>query len=157
MEKTIVSDSDDVTMRIAGEIAQKLSPVDCITLSGNLGSGKTTFARSCIQRLAGEVTVQSPTFLLVQPYPYVKDGKSYMLQHLDLYRIEHESELVELGLEDLLAEHACLIEWPAIASHVLPADRLDITFTHLSDHQRGLKLAAKGHWQEKLNSIYFCA
>lgn len=155
MEKRIILPDEQATQKIAQQLAQLALPTDCITLSGDLGSGKTTFARAFIQAIAGDVTVQSPTFLLVQPYEYTHEGKSHTLQHMDLYRIEHESELIELGFEELLAEHLCLIEWPEIAKIQLPDHLLEIHFTHLPNNERELKLLVKADWQDRLNQIYF--
>ncbi|OYW13396.1 MAG: tRNA (adenosine(37)-N6)-threonylcarbamoyltransferase complex ATPase subunit type 1 TsaE [Rhodospirillales bacterium 12-54-5] len=98
----------DDTAQLAKRLAATARPGDVFTLSGNLGAGKTAFARCFIQALSAEpVEVTSPTFTLLQTYP-IPGGEIW---HYDLYRIEHESALVELGLDDALA-HITLIEWP---------------------------------------------
>jgi tRNA threonylcarbamoyl adenosine modification protein YjeE len=155
MEKTIISEDENDTAQIAARLAKRALPVDCITLSGDLGSGKTTFARAFIQALVGPVNVQSPTFLLVIPYEYTRNPHTYTLQHFDLYRLKTSEELVEIGLEDALNNCLCLIEWPEIAADHLPESRLDISITALTNNKRELKIIAKGDWQERLNSIYF--
>jgi tRNA threonylcarbamoyladenosine biosynthesis protein TsaE len=77
-------------------------------LKGPLGGGKTTFVRTLCRKLNVEVNVTSPSFTLMQTYPY-KDGTIY---HLDLYRLEDPGEAYEIGLEEVLAEPGIkLVEW----------------------------------------------
>ena len=102
----------EATQTLALSLAPQLRPGDVVFLSGDLGAGKTTFAQFFIRALAGEVEVTSPTFTLLQTYPVrYGDGAAGELYHYDLYRIEQESALAELGLEDA-ASHLALIEWP---------------------------------------------
>jgi N-acetylmuramate 1-kinase len=109
------------------DIAAALEPGDLVTLSGDLGAGKTTFARALIRHLAGDETIEvpSPTFTLIQTY----DLPRFTLVHADLYRLSGAAELVELGFDDLPEGAVVLMEWPDRAAGFLPADRLDITFT----------------------------
>ena len=115
------------------DIAAALEPGDLITLSGDLGAGKTTFARSLIRYLAGDETivVPSPSFTLMQVY----DLPRFPLVHADLYRLESPAELAELGFDDLPKEAVVLLEWPDRAAGFLPENRLDVAFT--LDPQRG--------------------
>ncbi|HMO76012.1 MAG TPA: tRNA (adenosine(37)-N6)-threonylcarbamoyltransferase complex ATPase subunit type 1 TsaE [Sphingopyxis sp.] len=96
--------------RIGGAIGAALLPGDVVLLSGDLGAGKTTLARAMLKArgLAGEAP--SPTFAIVQPY--APPEVDLPIAHVDLYRIEDESELIELGLDDYLHDGALLIEWP---------------------------------------------
>jgi len=109
------------------DIAAALEPGDLVTLSGDLGAGKTTFARALIRYLAGDQTVDvpSPTFTFVQTYELPR----FPLVHADLYRVTGASELAELGFDDLPEGAVVLLEWPDRAAGLLPPDRLDITFT----------------------------
>src|ERR1700730_17705885 len=109
------------------DIAGALEPGDLVTLSGDLGAGKTTFARALIRYLAGDETIEvpSPTFTLIQTY----DLPRFPLVHADLYRLSGAAELAELGFDDLPEGSVVLIEWPDRAAGFLPPDRLDITFT----------------------------
>lgn len=113
--------------RLVVDIAAAIEPGDLITLSGDLGAGKTTFARALIRHLAGdpEVEVPSPTFTLMQSY----DLPGLQLVHADLYRVTGSSELAELGFDDLPPGAVILLEWPDRAAAFLPSDRLDITLT----------------------------
>ena len=97
------------TARIAGAVAQVSLAGDVLALAGDLGSGKTAFARGFIRALTTpEEEVPSPTFTLVQSY--AAGGRT--LYHFDLYRIEDPEEAWELGIEEALAGGVTLIEWP---------------------------------------------
>src|SRR5581483_276229 len=120
--------ADEAAMhRFMRDIAIALQPGDLVTLSGDLGAGKTTFARALIRYLAGDqsIEVPSPTFTLMQTYELPR----FVLVHADFYRLSGAAELGELGFDDLPAGAVMLIEWPDRAAGFLPADRLDIAFT----------------------------
>ena len=113
--------------RFMRDVALAVQPGDLITLSGDLGAGKSTFARALIRHLAGDETIEvpSPTFTLIQTY----DLESFPVVHADLYRLGSSSELAELGFDDLPEDALVLLEWPDRAEGFLPPDRLDIAFT----------------------------
>ena len=96
--------------RIGAAIGAALLPGDVVLLSGDLGAGKTTLARAMLKArgLVGEAP--SPTFAIVQPY--APPEVDLPIAHVDLYRIEDEDELIELGLDDYRYDGALLIEWP---------------------------------------------
>ncbi|AJA10462.1 hypothetical protein SKP52_17960 [Sphingopyxis fribergensis] len=100
----------DDAARIGAAIGGALMAGDVVALSGDLGAGKTTLARAMLKArgLAGEAP--SPTFAIVQPY--APPEVDLPIAHVDLYRIEDERELIELGLDDYLYDGALLIEWP---------------------------------------------
>lgn len=114
------------TSALAAEIGQWLRRGDLLTLSGALGSGKTTFARALIRSLAGDhdLDVPSPTFTLMQTY----EGRAFPILHVDLYRIKNAEELVELGFDEAQDGALTLVEWPENAQAALRASRLDIAF-----------------------------
>ena len=120
--------NEAATACLMADLALLVGPGDVITLSGDLGAGKTTAARAMIRYLAGddELEVPSPTFTLAQSY----DLPPFPLVHADLYRIDDASELEELGLSPLPEATLALIEWPERAGAALPADRIDIAFSH---------------------------
>jgi N-acetylmuramate 1-kinase len=105
------------TLRLGEDLALALRRGDVLALHGDLGTGKTTLARSLIRALAGdpELEVPSPTFTLVQVY----EGR-LPVQHFDLYRLSSEEELDELGFDDALEQGAALVEWPEKAGHRMP-------------------------------------
>jgi N-acetylmuramate 1-kinase len=124
---SVVLPDEHATRRLMVDVACALEPGDVITLSGDLGAGKTTFARALIRYLANDesVEVPSPTFTLMQLY----DLPRFPLVHADLYRLSGASELAELGFDDLPEGAVVLIEWPDRAAGFLPPDRLDIALT----------------------------
>ncbi len=114
------------TERFAQALAREIGPNTLMTLTGDLGSGKTTFARALIRCLVGdpELEVPSPTFSIMQVY----DTPAYPIVHCDLYRIGSANELAELGWEEAADGALVLVEWADRAGHLLNADRLDVGF-----------------------------
>jgi N-acetylmuramate 1-kinase len=120
--------NEAATAHLMADLALLVGPGDVITLSGDLGAGKTAAARAMIRYLAAddELEVPSPTFTLAQTYEIA----SLPLVHADLYRINDASELEEIGLSPLPDDMVALIEWPERAPEALPADRIDIALSH---------------------------
>ncbi len=120
--------SEAATAHLMADLALLIGPGDVITLSGDLGAGKTAAARALIRYLAADdaLEVPSPTFTLAQSY----DLPSFALLHADLYRINDVAELEELGLAPIPDDIVALIEWPERAADALPADRIDIALSH---------------------------
>jgi tRNA threonylcarbamoyl adenosine modification protein YjeE len=120
--------NETATAHLMADLALLIGPGDVITLSGDLGAGKTAAARAMIRYLAGDdnLEVPSPTFTLVQGY----ELPSYPLLHADLYRVNDPAELEEIGLSPLPEDTVALIEWPERAPSALPPDRIDIALNH---------------------------
>jgi tRNA threonylcarbamoyl adenosine modification protein YjeE len=120
--------NETATAHLMADLALLIGPGDVITLSGDLGTGKTAAARAMIRYLAADETLEvpSPTFTLVQGY----DLPAFPLLHADLYRVNDPSELEEIGLSPLPENTMALIEWPERAPGALPADRIDIALSH---------------------------
>jgi len=125
---SVTLQSEEGIHRLVMDIAAALDPGDLVTLSGDLGAGKTTFARALIRFLADnpDIPVPSPTFTLMQSYD---DLPRFPVVHADLYRLEGSGELAELGFDDLPRNAVVLLEWPDRAAGFLPPDRLDVAFT----------------------------
>lgn len=116
------------TIRLGEELALTVKPGDCIALIGDLGAGKSTLARALIRAIADEdeLEVPSPTFTIVQSY-----ALRFPVAHLDLYRLSDVSELDELGIDEMLSDGVCLIEWPEMAAGELPKDStITLRLTH---------------------------
>ncbi|MDD3020872.1 MAG: tRNA (adenosine(37)-N6)-threonylcarbamoyltransferase complex ATPase subunit type 1 TsaE [Alphaproteobacteria bacterium] len=105
----VFSASEDDTIRIATDFARNLTRGDVVLLDGDLGAGKSVFARAVIRSLVqdSELDVPSPTFTLVQTY----DSKAGEIYHFDLYRLKDPEEIFELGWEEALSG-IVLVEWP---------------------------------------------
>jgi tRNA threonylcarbamoyl adenosine modification protein YjeE len=135
-----MSDAAEWIIDVADEaqtaaLARRLAPiiregVRLVTLSGDLGAGKTTFARALIRILADDPTLEtpSPTFTLMQIY----EGEGYRLLHADLYRIAGEAELEALGFEEASEDAIVLVEWAERAPTLFSGDRLAIELSFLS-------------------------
>lgn len=148
-----VTDADEPGLvRLAERVALKLAMGDVVALSGDLGAGKTTFARALIRAVLGDAhaEIPSPTFSLVQTYSATR----LELAHLDLYRISGEDELIELGLDEQLATGAALIEWPERAPGLRLPNRLDIHLLQGTEpDQRTVLLRGAGTWGARLARI----
>lgn len=128
LKLSVALHNETATAQLMADLALLVGPGDVITLTGDLGAGKTAAARSLIRYLANddELEVPSPTFTLVQGY----ELPSFAVLHADLYRVEDERELDEIGLSPLPDATLVLIEWPERAPSAMPGDRVDIALTH---------------------------
>ncbi|WP_299026674.1 tRNA (adenosine(37)-N6)-threonylcarbamoyltransferase complex ATPase subunit type 1 TsaE [uncultured Sulfitobacter sp.] len=143
MELKITLNSPEATAQLATAIGRGLSAGDCILLSGDVGAGKTHFARALIQsRLALPEDVPSPTFTLVQVYEVNADTEIW---HADLYRLSDASEIEELGLTEAMETAVCLIEWPDRLATLRPHDALDITLTATDVEEQRILTANWSH------------
>jgi tRNA threonylcarbamoyl adenosine modification protein YjeE len=143
--------SEQQLLVFAQDFASLLVRGDCVALRGDLGAGKTTFARAVVRALLRDPTheVPSPTFALRQDYSAALSD----VAHFDLYRLTDPRELDELGFDEALAGRIVLLEWPERAEAHLPADRFEVQFStgsrpdlrHLSltGHGRAGKRAAQ--------------
>lgn len=119
------------------EFAKRLGKSDVVALYGTLGAGKTTIARAIIQSLCGAGTiVQSPTFNILQVY----DTSDFAIYHFDLYRLEDENEAFELGIDEALAHHLSIIEWPELFERLLPPHSIKIHLSINADNSRSCKI-----------------
>lgn len=131
------------TNQLGARIAGGLGPGRAVALEGELGSGKTTLARAVLRALGVTENVPSPTFTLVQTY----ETRNFPVRHFDLYRVETEEELDELGLDEALDEGAVMVEWPEQARKRLPADALHVALSILPNGSRVAQLSGPQHWQ----------
>jgi tRNA threonylcarbamoyladenosine biosynthesis protein TsaE len=134
--------TQDNLATLGAPLAKLLRGGDIVCLWGDLGAGKTTFARVLIRGLVGEpVEVPSPTFTLVQTY----DTPQGEVWHCDLYRLNNPEEVFELGLEEAFHEAICLLEWPERLGDILPRRRIDITFHTINETTRTIVVTLVGN------------
>ena len=124
------------TANLARALAPHLRAGDTVLLEGQIGAGKTHFARALIQGFVVE-DVPSPTFTLVQTY----DAPGFEIWHADLYRLTHPDEAVELGLTEAFESALCLVEWPERLGADRPSQALTLRFSVL-DHGRSVTALA---------------
>ena len=130
---SIITLSEKETQDFAIQCAKSASPDDIFLLNGDLGAGKSVFARAFIQHLAGEkIDVPSPTFTLVQTYSTPKAS----IWHFDLYRLESPDEIYELGWEEALINNILLIEWSERLDHLKPSRYKEIIIKPLPNESR---------------------
>jgi tRNA threonylcarbamoyl adenosine modification protein YjeE len=134
------------TEDLAKTIAPQLRQGDVIALTGDLGTGKTAFARALLRILGVEDDVPSPTFTLVQTY----ETSKFLVSHFDLYRLKSADELDELGWDDALTDGVTLVEWPQRARGRVPATRLVLNFTLAPDGTRNCVIEASESWAGRL-------
>lgn len=144
------------TAGLARRLAALARGGDVIALRGDLGVGKTSFARAFINALPGPdgapmvEEVPSPTFTLVQSYRRLPAD----IWHLDLYRLERPEEAYELGIEEAFGSAIMLIEWPERLGDLLPSQRLDLTFSFASaEEARCAELTGSGDWTSRLERL----
>jgi tRNA threonylcarbamoyladenosine biosynthesis protein TsaE len=148
---TVVDLPDEAaTQALAAHISALAAPADVIALKGELGSGKTCFARAFIRARGYREEVPSPTFTLVQVY----DLGSASVWHFDLYRLNSPEEAWELGIEEAFSEGISLIEWPERLGPLLPKRHIEVglAFGDRPGARRAV-LAAGAGWQARLARI----
>jgi tRNA threonylcarbamoyladenosine biosynthesis protein TsaE len=123
------------TERIAAGLAVRLDVGDVVTVSGELGSGKTTFIRGACRALGVAGPVTSPTFTVGHRYPGTPD-----VSHLDLYRFASVSSAEWGDLEPYFDEAICFVEWPEAAGDALPPIRATVTLAHANGDRRTITL-----------------
>lgn len=147
--KTVHLADEDATMALGAWLAPYLRASDVILLKGDLGAGKTTWARGLICSLlgakVGDVEVPSPTYTLVQTY----DAPNFEVWHFDLYRLKQESDVWELGIEEALDDGVCLIEWPERIDGLLNGSELTIAL-NADNTGRTANIIGNADWQMRI-------
>lgn len=143
-----LTESDVV--RLADEIAFFLQPGDALCLEGDLGAGKSTFARALIRTLSGDpaLDVPSPTFTLTQSY----ETPRFDVAHFDLYRLTDPEELDELGLETALSRGIAVIEWPSRGADRIPPEHVTLLLEESdSENRRTVTIRAAPSLMQRLH------
>ncbi len=142
------------TRALAGVLAGVARRCDVLALEGDLGTGKTAFARAFIHARGAREEVPSPTFTLVQVY----DLPGCPVFHFDLYRLCSAEEAWELDMDDAFTDGISLIEWPGRMEGAIPDGHLlDVMLSHAGDERRRVVLHGHGDWPERLAGVRFHA
>ena len=148
MKKTFVSNGPLETEELASALKENLQNGDIILLKGEIGAGKSLFARSLIQSTMDQVEeVPSPTFTIVQTY----ETKLGSIWHADLYRLTDQSEIFELGLIDAFVNEIVIVEWPERLGHLEPQDALTVEIIILENDKREVIFSSNSSmWKVRL-------
>ncbi len=144
----IRSDSPEATETLAGRLAQLLQPGDFISLHGELGAGKTRFARGVARGLGIDpsIPITSPTYTFLNIY----EGR-IPLYHFDLYRLSGDDDVIALGFSEYFHGNGiCLVEWSERIDSELPQSRLEICFTYVDDESRDIDLISTSPRHDRL-------
>lgn len=146
MKYSLITNSPEETYNVGLQIGQNLSGGEIICLTGELGAGKTVFAKGLARGLGINEEITSPTFTLIQEYP--TPGEKLRLIHMDLYRLNYLEEAEAIGVPDYFRDDCvCLIEWPQIISDLLPVGIVKIILEGSGDQPRNITVShdAEGH------------
>jgi tRNA threonylcarbamoyladenosine biosynthesis protein TsaE len=136
----ILTRDPDETRKAGAALAELLSPGDVVSLTGDLGAGKTAFVQGAARALGVEERVVSPTFVLVREY-----RGDVAVYHIDVYRLDRIQEVLDLGFEDLLDPSGVVfVEWGDAIDALLPDDHLRVEITILEDETRRLGFVGRG-------------
>ncbi len=143
----------DATRRLGSQIARIVEPGDVILLEGDLGAGKTTFTQGMAAALGVDSVVTSPTFTLMNIYP---TAGGFDLVHVDVYRLERLSEVVDLALAEMLDDGAVVVvEWGERAAAALPGGHLLVSLRPGVDENRRIAHveAVGSAWEARLAGL----
>ena len=130
------------TLAVGERLATVLRPGDVVTLTGDLGAGKTTLVRGLLQALGHDGEVPSPSFAIVQPYEDLQPP----VWHADLFRVDDRAELPELGL-DSSGDGVLLVEWPERAGADAWPEALRLSLEILGPSRRRLTAVVPAAWE----------
>jgi len=145
----IVTYSESETKQAAERLAVFLKPGDVITLEGDLGAGKTAFAKGLASGLGVKETISSPTFTIIKEY----EGEIPFF-HMDAYRLEYSEE--DIGFDEYFdGDGVCVVEWAAFIETFLPENRLNIKITYVDEHTRKLAFSVSDYYYEVVLNDFF--
>ena len=145
MQYKITTYSEDDTIELAQNIESEKFPNMVICLIGDLGSGKTVFAKAFAKALGINDNITSPTFNIIKEY----DGGEMKMFHMDVYRLSDIKQ--DLGIEEYFTKRGvCIIEWADLIEDILPKNRLDIKFKMIDENTRQIVITPHGNKYEDL-------
>lgn len=145
MIKKIISKNPQDTEKIAKEFLLKIKSnnksATLVTLSGELGAGKTTFTQALGKHLGIKNKINSPTFVIMKKYVLKSEHHDFLF-HLDAYRLKNEKELEKLGWAEIIADpkNLILIEWPENVAKAIPKKHISIKISHIKEGERKFEI-----------------
>lgn len=137
MNQTYYVHNENETWKIAEELAKMLNKGDIVCLYGELGAGKTTFCKAAIKALGVRDHVTSPTFTIIHEYM----GTRFPIYHFDVYRIQSEEQMEEIGYEEyFFGEGICFVEWAALIEGLIPSDAIHVTLHYAIEEEEGRRI-----------------
>ena len=126
--QTLLCENERDTQRLGRALGACLRPGDVVLLTGEMGAGKSVLTRAAAQGMGVQGPVPSPTFTILN----IHEGARMKLYHFDLYRLEGEDALYEMGLDEFIppADGAAMIEWPQMAEGAMPEDALRVELAY---------------------------
>ena len=135
----VITNSETETINEGKKLGRGLAPGAIVALYGDLGAGKTAFIRGLALGLGVTMSVSSPTFTIVNEYP-----GSVPLFHFDMYRLENENELFDIGWDDYIARAGvCAVEWSEKVSGAFPPDAVTVRLANLGGNTRKIEINEK--------------
>ena len=139
--KTLIITNEAETAAFGRNLGKSLKAGDILALTGELGSGKTTLTKYIAEGLGVKENITSPTFLIIKEY---SDGR-LPLYHFDVYRLEGQEEMYELGYEEyFFGDGVCVVEWSGLAVEYLPGCRLEIKLEDKGENRRCITVEPVG-------------
>ena len=137
---TLITNNESETIREGERLGQKLKPGSVVALYGDLGAGKTVFTRGLAAGLGIGMNVSSPTFTIVNEYP-----RDVPLFHFDMYRLDSEAELFDIGWDDYLDRGGvCVVEWSEKVPGAFSPDTIVVKLENLGGDSRRLEIHNEG-------------
>ncbi len=137
MTKTFITNSEKETYDVAKEFAKTLTPGQIVCMYGDIGAGKTVFAKGVCASLGVTEHISSPTFTIVNEY----EGNAFTIYHFDLYRIAEPDELYEIGFHEMLdSGGVSIIEWPQMAGELMPQKHTKVYVERLEEDSRKITI-----------------
>jgi tRNA threonylcarbamoyladenosine biosynthesis protein TsaE len=152
VEIELIAADADATQALGAAVAGVLEPGDVVSLTGELGAGKTTFVQGAAQALGVTVPVVSPTFTLIREYPAAGGITVY---HADVYRLERLQDVIDLGFEEMTdAGGITFVEWGDAVSALLSENFLEIELRTTESDERRIRIAGVGqNWIRRMDSL----
>lgn len=138
----MITKNPESTIEYARKFARKLKSGEIIGLTGELGSGKTTFVKGIAEELRVNETITSPTFVILKSYHGKIKNRDIELVHVDAYRVENIDDIKSVGIEDFLNRDDAIlvVEWAEKIRAILPKDTIYINFKHFDEDKREIIL-----------------